>query len=174
MVTAVFLEDPPMYLGEQAEWDKGVYATTFPILRDKEIELQSIGAGLRTYVKFAANTPALQGGVAADHIRARQLESVGSALQRHDPSTWAPVLDLTAFQTLNTSLPLRVPTRVLQADNVLGSAFMAGHEERFIATNPAAEVVLYEGATHRIHATRATETRFLDDVEAFISRYAVR
>ncbi len=172
LVTAVFLEDPPMYLGEPSEWDKGIYATVFPILRDKEIELQSAGAGLGTYVEFAAGTPALQGGVAADHISPRHLESVGSALQRHDPATWAPVLDLTAFKTLDTSLPLRVPTKVIQADSTLGPALMAGHEERFIATNPTAEVICYEGATHRIHATRATEARFLDDVDAFVTRYA--
>ncbi len=157
LVSAVFLEDPPIYLGEPSEWDKGVYATVFPILRDKEIELQSTGAELGSYIEFAADTPALQGGVAADHISPRHLESVGSALQRHDPATWSPVLDLTVFNTLDTSRPLQVPTMVLQADNALGPALMAGHEARFIATNPTAEIVTYRGATHRIHATRATE-----------------
>ncbi len=172
LVRAVFLEDPPMYLGKRSEWDKGIYATVFPILRAKEIELQSSGAGLDAYVEFAANTPAVQGGIAADHISGRHLESVGSALQRHDPATWAPVLDLTAFQTLDTSRPLRVPAKVIQADNALGPALMAGHETRLIATTPTAEVVCYESATHRIHATRATEARFLDDVDAFVARHA--
>ncbi len=163
-----------MYLGEPSEWEKGIYATVFPILRDKEIELQSSGAGLDAYIKFAANTPAVQGGVAADHISERHLESVGSALQRHDPATWTPVLDLIAFQTLDTSRPLRVPTKVIQADNALGPALMAGHEARFKATTRTADIVLYEGATHRIHATRATEARFLDDVDAFVTDHAKR
>ena len=170
LVSAVFLEDPPMYLGEPSEWEKGIYATVFPVIRDKELELQALGAGLGAYVEFAANMPAVQGGVAADHMSERHLESVGSAMQRHDPATWAPVLDLTVFETLDTSRPLRVPTKVLQADNALGPALMAGHEERFTATTPTAEVVFYEGATHRIHATRATEARFLSDVDAFATR----
>ena len=65
---------------------------------------------------------------------------------------------------------MRVPVTVIQADDALGPAFMEGHEQRLIATNPTAEVVLYEGATHFIHGTRATEPRFLDHVDAFITR----
>jgi len=174
LVTAVFLEDPPMYMGEQSEWDKGVFSTLFQILRDKEIELQSAGAGLDAYIEFAAKMPALQGGITADHTSQRHLTSFGSAWQRHDPATWGPALDRTAFATFDPSLPMRVPATVIQADNALGSAFMEGHEQRLIATNPTAEVVLYEGATHLIHATRATELRFLEDVEAFVTRHVER
>ena len=173
-VIAVFLEDPPMYKGEQSEWDKGVFATVFPILRDKEIELQSAGAGLDAYIEFAANMPAPQGGVGGDHTSQRHLTSRGSSLQRHDPTTWVPVLGLTMSAPFDPSLPMRVPVTVIQADNALGAAFMAGHEQRFIATNPTAEVVLYEGATHTIHTTRATESRFLDDVDAFVTRHVGR
>ncbi|WP_089941627.1 hypothetical protein [Candidatus Entotheonella palauensis] len=91
-------------------------------------------------------------------------------MQRHAPATWALVPDLTVFETLDTSRPLRVPTQVLQADNALGPALMAGHEQRLMATTPTAQMVLYEGATHRIHATRATEARFLSDVDTFVTR----
>jgi pimeloyl-ACP methyl ester carboxylesterase len=173
-VLAVFLEDPPMYLGEPSEWEKGIYATVFPIVRDKEIELRSAGADLAAYVAFAAQTPAVQGGVAADHIAQRHLESIGSALQRHDPATWAPILDLTAFATFGASLPMRAPAMVIQADPALGPALMEGHEQRLLAATPSAEVIRYAGATHRVHATRATEPRFLDDVEAFVARHVGR
>ncbi len=85
-----------------------------------------------------------------------------------------PALDLTMFATFDPSQPMRVPVKVIQADNALGPAFMAGHEQRLIATNPNVEVVLYEGATHLIHATHATAPRFLDDVDEFVTRHVRR
>jgi len=173
-VIGVFLEDPPIYMGEQSEWEKSVFSTLFPIVQDKEIELQVAYAGLDTYIEFVANMPAPQGGVLGDHISQRHLISMGSSMQRQDPATWVPVLDLTVFATFEPSRPMRVPATIIQADNALGPCFMAGHEQRLIATNPTAEVVLYEGATHLIHSTLATEPKFLDHVDAFITRHVER
>ena len=170
-IAAVFLEDPPMYLNEQIEWDKTLLSTVFPKLRDKQVLMQAVEADLATYVDFAANNPAVQGGVVADHQSQRHIESNGSALQRHDPATWGPALDMTMLAAVDSSLPLQVPTRLIQADVELGPAFLKGHELRFSATNPTAEVAMYKGAPHRIHATRATESRFLDDLDAFICRH---
>ena len=170
-LTAVFLEDPPIYLGEQTEWDKGIYATVFPLIREKQVGLQSSGAGLMDYVNFIADAPSAQGGVAADHRSRRALMSSGSGLQRQDPAAWAPVLDLTCFASLDTARPLQVPTMLIQADDALGAAFMAGHEERFMLANPAATIVQYAGATHSIHGSHATESRFFTDLDAFLARH---
>lgn len=169
-VIAVFLLDPPIYMKEDPEWGNGITATRFKILRDKEIELQSVSAGLDAYIEFVENMPAPQGGVFRDHNSERHITSRGSSLQRQDPATWVPVLDQTVFGTFDPSLPMLVPAFIIQADMALGSALMAGDEKRLIAVNPTAEVVLYEGATHVIHATRTTEARFLHDVDTFITR----
>ena len=173
-VTAVFLEDPPIYMSKLTKNEDLMLSTVFPMLRDKEVELQSACAGLDSYIEFVKNMPAPQGGVLGDHISQRHIISRGSALQRHDPATWLPALDQTIFSTFEPSLPMLVTAKVTQADNALGACFMAGHEQRLIDTNPNAEVVLYEGATHLIHATLTSESRFLDDVEEFITRSVKR
>lgn len=173
-VRAVFLEDPPMYLNEQAEWDKTILSKAFPILREHQIRLQKAGANFSEFVEFAANSLAIQGGIIGDHQTQRHVDSNGSALQRNDPNCWEPALNMTMLGAMDTSLVLKVPTMVVQADHSLGPALLAGHELRFKESNPNAEVVTYAGAPHRIHATRITEARFLDDLDSFVTNQVSR
>lgn len=169
-VRAVFLEDPPMYLNEKAEWDKTILSKAFPLLREQQVKMQTAGAGFSDFVEFAANSLAIQGGVIGDHQTQRHLDSNGSALQRHDPNCWEPALNMTMLGAMDTSLVLKVPTMLLQGDHSLGPALLAGHELRFQKNNPAAKVVTYAGAPHRIHATAATADRFLDDLDLFVTQ----
>lgn len=171
-VLAVFLEDPPMYLNEVVEWNKTVLSKAFPVLREQQMGLQAAGAGFSEFVEFAANTPAIQGGVIGDHQTQRHLDSNGSALQRHDPRCWSPALDMTMLAAMDTSMPLLTPSMVLQADHSLGPALLAGHELRFKQSNPTAQIITYKGAPHRIHATSASSDRFLNDLDGFVTRYA--
>lgn len=172
LIKAVLLEDPPMYLNEKSEWDKTLLSKAFPVLRDRQIAMQIAQASLDEFIEFAASTPSVLGGVVSDHQTHRHLDSNGSALQRHDPSSWEPALNMTMLATIDSNLPLQVPCLLLQADHALGPAFLEGHEKRFMASNPGAEVVLYEGAPHRIHATRQQEARFLADVDTFLSAHS--
>ena len=169
-VKAVLLEDPPTYLNEPAEWNKTVLSKAFPILRDQQRAMQADSASLQEFINFAANSLAVQGGVIADHQTQRHVDSNGSALQRHDPDTWEPAINGSMLETIDTSIPLAVPCLLMQADPALGPAFLAGHERRFKATNPDAEVITFLGAPHRIHATRNQQTRFLDVVSGFLKQ----
>jgi pimeloyl-ACP methyl ester carboxylesterase len=170
---AVFLEDPPMYLNEKAEWDKTILSRAFPILRAQQVKMQDAGADFKAFLEFATNSLAIQGGVLGDHQTQRHLDSNGSALQRNDPNCWEPALNMTMLGAMDTALALKVPSKLLQADHSLGPALLAGHELRFKKSNPNAEVVTYAGAPHRIHATAATEDRFLDDLDVFVTQHAV-
>lgn len=172
LVKAVFLEDPPMYLNEESEWNKTLLSKVFPTLRDQQVALQEAGASFTEFVEFAANNPAVQGGVIADHQTQRHVDSNGSALQRHDPATWEPALNMTMLAAIDNADPLKVPSMLIRADETLGPAFLAGHDQRFLATNPDSEVHMYSGAPHRIHATLASEARFLADLDAFIAKHA--
>jgi len=95
LVRAVFLEDPPWYLGQAAEWDKGLYKQIFPLLRAQQDELQQAGAPLSQWLEAASSAPSPKGGVAADHIGERHLLSSASARSRHDVAAWDPSIDLT-------------------------------------------------------------------------------
>jgi pimeloyl-ACP methyl ester carboxylesterase len=171
-IKAALLEDPPIYLNEVTEWNKTVLATAFPILRDKQCDLQQRDASFDEFITFASNSPCILGGVVADHQSQRHLDSNGSALMRHDPESWKPALDMNMLAAVDSRQPLKVPTLLLQADHKLGPAFLAGHEQRFTATNPTAQVITYHGAPHRIHATLKQESRFLNDVDKFLAQHS--
>ncbi len=173
LVRAVFLEDPPWYLGQQSEWDKGLYKQIFPLLRAQQAEFQEAGAPLSQWLEAASSAPSPKGGVAADHIGERHLLSSASARARHDVAAWDTSIDMTLLADFDPDRPIQVPATILQADPDLGPAFMDGHEARLAATSPGVEVVRYEGATHLIHAGRETADRFLDDVDAFVTANTV-
>lgn len=169
---AVLLEDPPMYLNEEVEWNKTVLSRAFPVLRDQQRQMQAAQASLTEFIEYAANSPSVLGGVVADHQSQRHLDSNGSALQRHDPDTWQPALDLTMLAAIDSSVSLKIPCLLLAADHAQGPAFLEGHESRFLRTNPSAQVIMYEGAPHRIHATREQQARFLNDAEIFLKTHS--
>ena len=172
LVKAVFLEDPPYYFGEAAEFAKSGNAARFAAVQKRLIEMRANGAGLDDYLRVAAATPAPQGGVQADHTSPRHLLSAASGMMRQDPDCWTPASSTAVFEKFDGDRPLKVPALLLQADHALGPGMLDGHEKRFLAANVNAEVVYWEGAPHRIHATRAFEQKCLDEIDAFVTRHA--
>ena len=167
-IRGALLEDPPWFLGEEAEWKRSVYPTIFPIVAAQQGKLQREDAPLEAFLAFVANTPSLKGGVASDHIGPRHLLSHASALQRQDNRCWEAVGAMLA--PIARERAFRCPAKVLQSDPTLGAALLDGHEARLAATNPGAEIVRYSGATHNIHRELAYEERFFADLTAFLSR----
>ncbi|MDG2111724.1 MAG: hypothetical protein P8N02_03810 [Actinomycetota bacterium] len=87
-------------------------------------------------------------------------------------TAWDASIDQTLLAAHRPDDPIDVPITVIQADPGLGPAFMANHENRFRATNPQAEIIRYDGATHLIHAGIAHADRFLDELDGFVSTHA--
>jgi pimeloyl-ACP methyl ester carboxylesterase len=173
-VRAVFLEDPPWYLGEEAEWQRSAFPRIFPIVGAKQASLQQARAPLSAFLEFVSNAPSPMGGIARDHTSARHLLSQASALQRQDNRCWAntPAGPDGLFATLATEQPFQCPAKIIQSDARMGAALLDGHEIRLKKINPSAEIVLYEQCGHAPHRTRAFEARFFDDVAAFVARFA--
>lgn len=174
LVRAVLLEDPPTYLGIREEFDQSDLAVVFPMVRDAQLALREQDVALSHWVQMIANAPDPRGGVAADHYDERNILSFASALQRHDPASWPPVFDLTGFEGFDPDLPIQTPVTLLRADPALGSTLLAGHEQRFIETNPHTELIEFPGVTHRIHASKSAQARFLEVAEAFVRKHAVQ
>lgn len=172
LVRAVFLEDPPWYLGLPVEWEKGIYRSVFPVLRAQQAELQAANAPLSRWLAAVATAPSALGGTAADHTPERHLLSSASARARHDVRAWDAAIETIVFADFQPDHPIRVPATVIQADPALGPAFMDGHEARLATTSPGVEVIRYNGATHLIHAGSQTAGRFLDDLDAFVAKHA--
>lgn len=169
-VRAIFLEDPPWYLGEAGEWKRSQFPKLFSIVSARQATLQQEGAPLAAYLTFVSNAPSPMGGISSDHYASKHLLSFASALQRQDGRCWGNVTEIVA--AIATEREFHCPAKIIQADPRCGAALLDGHEARLAKTNPHAEIVQYRDSGHIPHFTVAFEHRFIGDLEAFVSKVA--
>jgi pimeloyl-ACP methyl ester carboxylesterase len=170
-VRAVFLEDPPWYLGEPDQWEKSIFPKLFPIIIARQAVWQQERAPLAAYLAFVANAPSPMGGIGSDHIGPRHLLSHASALQRQDGRCWGDGKPTSSILTaIATDKRFLCPAKILQSDSRFGAALLQGHEVRLAASNPDAEIVRYDDAGHNLHRALAFEQRFLADLRGFIAK----
>jgi pimeloyl-ACP methyl ester carboxylesterase len=172
LVAAALLEDPPLYMGEPAEHEKNLAIPVFRSVSERAGVWQREGATIDDVA--AALAPAALGPertmgdvMEPDALRARAeaylLMDRGVLDQAADRSTLAPT-DVIA--------PISVPTLLLAADDGMGSAFPARHEERLARTHPDVEVTRVPGAGHGIHEERASRGDYVRHLAAFLDRHA--
>jgi pimeloyl-ACP methyl ester carboxylesterase len=172
LVTAALLEDPPLYMGEPDEHEKNLAIPVFRSVSERAAVWQREGATIDDVA--AALAPAALGPertmgdvMEPDAIRARAeaylLMDRGVLDQAADRSTLAPT---------DTIAPISVPTLVLAADDAMGSAFPARHEERLARSHPDVEVTRVPGAGHGIHEERAHRGDYVRHLAAFLDRHA--
>ncbi|MGO8976392.1 MAG: alpha/beta fold hydrolase [Steroidobacteraceae bacterium] len=174
-VRAVFLEDPPWYLGEAGEWERSQFPKLFSIVSARQATWQQEAAPLAAYLTFVSNSPSPMGGIGSDHIGPRHLLSHASALQRQDGRCWGNVTGAPSgrgLAAIATGREFRCPAKIIQADPRCGAALLDGHEARLAKTNPHAEIVQYRDCGHSPHRTLAFEHRFVGDLEAFVFKVA--
>jgi pimeloyl-ACP methyl ester carboxylesterase len=172
LVTAALLEDPPLYMGEPDEHEKNLAIPVFHSVSERAAVWQREGATIDDVA--AALAPAALGPertmgdvMEPDAIRARAeaylLMDRGVLDQAADRSTLAPT---------DTIAPISAPTLLLAADDAMGSAFPARHEERLARTHPDVEVTRVPGAGHGIHEERAHRGDYVRHLAAFLDRHA--
>jgi len=169
---ALFMEDPPFYMGETEAYARSGNAESFGAIQAFLTEAQLTGAAFGRYLEWTKAMPASLGGARADHSDARHILSAASGYLRQDPACWTPALSTAIFESVDVEAPLKVPAILLQADPALDAAIGVDQIQRFAATNPKVRIVRLDGAPHRIHATAAFAGRCLDEIEAFVTAAA--
>ena len=172
-VRAVFLEDPPWYLGEPSEFERSAFPQLFSIVSARQAAWRKENAPLATYLAFVSNAPSPMGGIVSDHVGPRHLLSHASALQRQDGRCWQGVGgqgDGDILAAIPTGREFLCPAKIIQADPRFGAALLEGHEARLAKTNPRAEIVRYDGSDHNPHRSLAFERRFIEDLQTFLSK----
>ncbi|MFN0030108.1 MAG: alpha/beta fold hydrolase [Acidimicrobiales bacterium] len=169
LVSAVFLEDPPLYLSDPAVFANTVYPERFRRAREMVLQLAAAGASSEDYLALARDTPSAMGGVEGDHLTERQLISRARQLAQFDPSCLDFAIDGRVFAGLDATLPIACPAVLLAANPALGAAFLDDDHARFAAANPSARIIPFPEVGHPIHAAKVSATRFLDELDAFVS-----
>ena len=169
-VRAVFLEDPPWFLGRPEEWGRSIFSRLFSILLVRLTKWRQEPLPLTTYVEFLSNGPDRLGGAARDHVSARHLLSHASALQRVDPRCLRDDSLKETLSAISTERPFLCPAKLVRGEERFGGAFWDEHAVSLLATNPQLEIVQYKPCGHHAHRMPRFESRFFNDLEEFIAK----
>ena len=155
-IDALFLEDPPLYLGGRASLEATPFADAFRQRQAAVRRWQAEGLDGSAIAEQVAVAPSMTGiGTVAEESMPDAVAANGESLARLDPSVFDPVFDGSSTRDYDADAPIDLPGLLLQSDPGMGAAFLAGHAERLAATSPSIRVVLLEGAGHRIHDSRS-------------------
>jgi len=160
LTAGVFLEDPPLFEGDDARRAASPVASFFTQMVAAVRSLQSQGAGPDSY------EPIAQPMTHPDQMAYRC-----AALQRWDPATMEAAVEGIIWRGFEPLTPITVPVTALRADPAYGAVFLPDDGTRFAGANPHARVVQVDGATHGIHDT-PTLAPYLRELDRFVEPLA--
>ncbi|UGS39219.1 alpha/beta fold hydrolase [Capillimicrobium parvum] len=174
LVTAVFLEDPPLFYSEAAEFETSAARQAFPVLRDRTIQWQAEGASAETMSERIGEQ-----WFGRDHtLRLREvltddaLQAMGRAYHDLDPAVLQGAADNSTLEGIDLTAPVEAPVLLLAADESQGGVFAARHAERLHATHRGIEVVALDGCGHSIGGARRFRRAYLEQLTRFLDEHA--
>lgn len=170
LVAAAFLEDPPLYMGEQAEHDANPIAPLFPALRDRAKAWQRDGVDAETAAAELAASPMGPDVTMGDVMLSDGLLARAKAQLAMDPEVLTGAADRSTLAGTDVTSPVTVPVLLLAAG--VAPAFSEEHEERLAATHPEVEVVRIPEAGHGIHDEIRHRQVYTEHLAAFLRRHA--
>ena len=173
LVTALFLEDPPLFFGDKGVFDATPFAVVFPLLQAAIASWQADGASAADIAAAMAVTPSMSGqGTMGDENTPDALAASGASLALLDASVFDPVLSGQSLGEFDPLVPIPAPGILLQPDQELGGAFFGDHPERLAAVSPQLEIVRLHGVGHLIHDSVTHRDRYLVELDRFLETYA--
>ncbi|MDA0184829.1 alpha/beta hydrolase [Solirubrobacter phytolaccae] len=160
LVTQLFMEDPPLFMGEP---DEHAQNPAIPHFHEQQ-------AAVRTWQAAGTSEAQIEADLAAEYGTVQTPEALASrayALRHLDPEVLDRVLDGSTLAATDTRSPVSVPTLVVGAD--VAPAFPPAHEARLAATHPDVPVVRIAGAPHTIHDTAAVRDQYVAQLLAFLT-----
>lgn len=173
LVPAVFMEDPPLYMGEPGTYQSTPFALVFPLIQAAVRAMQAEGLPATEYAARSAPAPSVfGGGTIGELVTDDALAAMGEGQCHMDPDVLADVGDGSALAAYDVRKPIGPPGVLLQPDADKGAAFFADHAERLGATSPSVRVVRVPGAGHLIHESRLHRQAYLDALVPFLEAHA--
>lgn len=159
LVTRLFLEDPPLYMGEP---DEHAANPSIPPFREMQ-------AAVRAWQVRGATEAEIEAELGLRDVQTPEaLASRAHALHHVDPEVFEPLIGGSLLAATDTTAPVPVPVLILAGDDAEGSAFPTAHEVRLTASHPDVTVVRLAGAPHTIHDTTAFRDEYVAQLLAFL------
>ncbi|MBE2319911.1 alpha/beta hydrolase [Solirubrobacter sp. CPCC 204708] len=159
LVTRLFLEDPPLYMGDPVEHERN---PGIPAFRDQQAAVRAWQARGATEAEIEAELDC------RDLQTPEALAARAHALRRLDPEVLDRVVDGSLLAAADPTSPVEVPVLILAADDAFDAAFPTRHEAQLARTHPDVRVVRFAGAPHTIHDTTAFRDAYAAQLRAWL------
>jgi pimeloyl-ACP methyl ester carboxylesterase len=157
LVCALFLEDPPLFEGDDDVRKASPVASLFPKMIAAVRALQERDAPAAEYEPLTLAT------TAPDEVADRC-----AGLREWDPTTMQAAIDGIVWRGFDPEATITAPCTILRADPACGAAFGPADAHRIMAANPHTRIVEVAGATHAVHGT-PTRAAYLDQLDGFLA-----
>jgi pimeloyl-ACP methyl ester carboxylesterase len=143
LVRGLFLEDPPLFEGDNDRRAASPVAAFFPMLVAAVRALHASSAPLADYEALALT-----------HSAPDEVIERGYSLSVWDPTTMQAAVEGIVWREFNPVAPIACPLTILRADPTVGAVFEPHDAPLVMAANPHARIHMVEGAAHSIRATQ--------------------
>jgi pimeloyl-ACP methyl ester carboxylesterase len=174
LVTALFLEDPPLFADAQGPDARGALELALVRMRTNAEEWQRAGMSLQEIAQRLAGEPSAgtPGRTMAAVLTEDAITASAFNLKHLDVRVIDAALDGSMLAGLDPTAPVAAPLFVLAADEAYGAVFTPAHAKLLAASHPHAEVVHLAAVGHRIHLERRGRPAFTRHLVDFLARHA--
>lgn len=170
LVTALFLEDPPLFEGDDAIRAASPAASFFPAFVAAIRAWQADGADRATVADALGAGPSPHGGTSAGRLGRERIERRAGGLLRFDPRAMDAAISGETWEGYDPMTTVRCPATVLRADPAVGAVFLPEHGTRLLEAVPHAEVLMIAGQAHGIHDDPEGSGPYREALERFLAR----
>ena len=170
LVKGLFLEDPPLFMGDGEERSSSAIASRLADFAAAIRLWQQQGLSYSDVADELSDLPHRNTGeTVMGFFGTRALEAWATDMISCDPAA-VDAVDLgDLWASFDPEDPISCPVVVLHAERSLEGAFYPEHSTRFLEAHPHARVVPVANAAHEIHVPRRGLDVYLAELEAFLS-----
>ena len=174
IVTAAFLEDPPLLAAETAPEQVARVRELFKLMRANVLNARAGGlsdqqlAARMGAAPSSTRAPATFREISMDDA----VEAIAFGQNRLDVGVIEGAIAGSTLADTNVMSPVTPPILILAADDALGAAFPTKAEKRLAETHPNVKVVRIAGAGHGIHDERRHRVTFVRHLRKFLDVHA--
>jgi pimeloyl-ACP methyl ester carboxylesterase len=168
-VRGLFLEDPPLFLGDEAERSSSAIASRLATFAAELRRWQEVGLSQSDVVGQISGLPHRNTGeTMLSFFGTEALEARAADILAMDPTVARSAGEGDLWLGFDPAARLSCPTVVLSAERSLEGAFYPEHSARFMEAQPYARVVPVANAAHEIHVPRRGLDVYLRELGAFL------
>lgn len=169
LVAGLFLEDPPLFEGDETTRNASPAASFFPAFVAQVRRWQDTGADVAEVATALGSQPSPHGTSAGERLGSQSMEARARAVLAFDPATMDAAISGDTWTGYDPTAPMSCSVTIVAADPKVGAVFLPEHGEHYQAAVPQALVQTIAGQAHGIHDDPEGRGPYLAALEGFLA-----